>query len=41
MKKIISTNNMNKPDSNKAIKYLKRYYLEGCSEIGLNSFRPH
>ena len=34
MKKIISTNNMNKPDSNKAVKYLKKYYLKDAQKLG-------
>ena len=33
MKKIISTNNMNKPDSNKVIKYLKKYYLKDAQKL--------
>ena len=34
MEKIISTNNMNKPDSNKAIKYLKKHYLKDAQKLG-------
>ena len=34
MEKIISTNNMNKPDSNKAVKYLKKYYLKDAQKLG-------